>query len=79
LVAEDFDAVALIHLIPEGGFDLTVFLQIAVQLARGLEAMQCAGVMHKNINPSNIVMHAETLTAKFVDFSSASQRTRELQ
>ena len=31
--------------------------------------MQRAGVMHKNINPSNIAINAETLTAKFIDFS----------
>jgi serine/threonine protein kinase len=79
LVAEDFDAVALAHLIPHDGFELTAFLHIAIQLARGLEAMQRAGVLHKNINPSNIVINAETLTAKFIDFSSASQLTREPQ
>ena len=33
LVAEDFDAVALVPLIPEDGFELTTFLHIAVQLA----------------------------------------------
>src|SRR5262245_62640290 len=41
--------------------------------------MQRAGVTHKNINPSNITLTAETLTAKFIDFSSASQLTREPQ
>jgi serine/threonine protein kinase len=61
------------------GFALIAFVHIAVQLARGLEAMERAGVLHKNINPSNIVMNAETLTAKFIDFSSASQLTREPQ
>jgi len=79
LVAEDFDAVALVHLIPEDGFELTAFLHLAVQLARGLEAMQRVGIMHKNINPSNIAINAETLTAKFIDFSAASQFTREPQ
>src|SRR5262245_55243784 len=46
LVTEDFDAVALEHLIPHDGFELTAFLHIAVQLAQGLEAMQRAGIMH---------------------------------
>src|SRR5215510_8412394 len=43
LVTEDFDAVVLEHLIPEDGFELITFLHIALQLARGLEAMQRAG------------------------------------
>jgi serine/threonine protein kinase len=76
LVVEDFEAVALAHLIPEDGFELTAFLHIAIQLAWGLEAMQRTGIMHKNINPSNIALNAETLTAKFIDFSAASQLTR---
>lgn len=79
LVEEDCDAVALVHLMPEEGFDLTTFLHLAVQLAQGLEAMQRAGIMHQNINPGNIVLNAETLTAKFIDFGSASHLTREPQ
>jgi predicted ATPase/transcriptional regulator with GAF, ATPase, and Fis domain len=79
LVEEDCDGVALVHLMPEEGFALTTFLPLAIQLAQGLEAMQRAGILHHNINPSNIVLNAETLTAKFIDFSSASHLTREPQ
>jgi hypothetical protein len=35
IVEEDFDAVALAHLIPEDGFERTIFLHFAVQLANG--------------------------------------------
>jgi hypothetical protein len=34
-IEEDFDAVALAHLIPEDGFERTIFLHVAVQLANG--------------------------------------------
>ena len=59
LIAEDFGATALAQVIPARGFALTTFLRLALQLAQGLEAIHCSGVMHLHIHPHNIVINPE--------------------
>jgi len=72
IVEEDFNGNSLAHQIPEGGFDQLEFLKIAIQLARGLEVIHDKNVIHKDINPSNLVYNRETGTVKFIDFGIAS-------
>ncbi|MDJ0839640.1 MAG: trifunctional serine/threonine-protein kinase/ATP-binding protein/sensor histidine kinase [Acidobacteriota bacterium] len=79
LVVEDFGAVALTHLIPESGFAVKPFLELAIQLAGGLEAIHRRHIVHKDIKPANIVINPETRQAKIIDFGISSQLSREMQ
>jgi predicted ATPase/signal transduction histidine kinase len=60
-------------------FSLTTFLTIAVQLAQALDDLYHHHVIHKDIKPQNILIHAETLIVKLTDFSLASRLPRETQ
>ncbi|MDJ0705259.1 MAG: AAA family ATPase [Leptolyngbyaceae cyanobacterium MO_188.B28] len=55
------------------------FLAIAVQLAKILEGLYEYRVIHKDINPSNILIHPQTQQIKLTDFSLASLLPQEVQ
>ncbi|WP_202077549.1 trifunctional serine/threonine-protein kinase/ATP-binding protein/sensor histidine kinase [Caldalkalibacillus salinus] len=48
---------------------------IALQLVQGLEAIHQHGVFHRDINPSNIVIHPERWEPKYIDFANAAFRS----
>lgn len=52
-------------------------LHLALDIVRGVEAVHARGVMHKDINPTNLVWNRATSTVKLVDFSIASDLERE--
>lgn len=61
---------------------LDLFLSIAIQLAQILEQLHEQKIIHKNLNPQNIVIHPQTQEVKLIDFSLAAQllqKSQELQ
>lgn len=48
------------------------FWPIAIALAQSLDHIHQAGLIHKDINPANIVYNAQTQTLKLIDFGIAS-------
>ena len=55
LVLEDFGAEPLCEALSQGPLDLEVFFEIAIDVAEALGQIHASGVIHKDINPSNIV------------------------
>lgn len=55
---------------------LPVFLHLAVKIAEILGSIHAANVIHKDINPSNIVLNPETGQVKIIDFGIATRFTR---
>lgn len=53
------------------GVPVAGFLEIALQLAQAVAALHDAGIMHRNLNPANVVWDAQTRTATLVDFAIA--------
>ena len=51
------------------------FFDIAQQLCAALEAVHLQGVIHKDINPSNLVWHGERRQLQLIDFGIASEPT----
>ncbi len=49
------------------------FLRIAIQVVEGLGRIHAHQVIHKDINPSNIVFNPQTHQIKFIDFDVASR------
>lgn len=72
LIEEDDQATALINYIPKEGLDLLPFLQIALSLTEGLQDIHKSNVIHRDINPNNIIIHPETGMVKYIDFDRAS-------
>jgi len=71
LVEVDDHSQALSKVIPSCGFSLLEFLSIARQLAQGLTDIHYARVIHRDINPNNIIYNEETKKIKYIDFGSA--------
>lgn len=68
LVLEDFGGVSLNLWIDNRKLTLKEFLKLAIEITKSLGAIHTANVIHKDINPSNIVFNPETGQLKIVDF-----------
>jgi predicted ATPase/serine phosphatase RsbU (regulator of sigma subunit)/tRNA A-37 threonylcarbamoyl transferase component Bud32 len=53
------------------------FLDIAIQATEILAQIHAANVIHKDINPANLVFNPETKQLKIIDFGISTQLTRE--
>jgi histidine kinase len=72
LVLEDFGA-ALASCLAERRFSLAEALDVAIAIASSLVHVHAAGVMHKDVNPTNVVYDPQTRTVKLIDFDLASR------
>ena len=77
IVLEDFGALSLKDWMEQRTFSLAEKLNLAAQMAQALQEVHAAGVIHKDINPSNAVYHLDTDTLKLIDFGISSELTRE--
>jgi predicted ATPase/signal transduction histidine kinase/tRNA A-37 threonylcarbamoyl transferase component Bud32 len=77
IVLEDFGGQSLDFLLKSRLFTLLEFLQIAMQIAEALDGIHEANILHKDINPSNIILNLETGQVKIIDFGISSIFTKE--
>jgi serine/threonine protein kinase len=80
MVLEDFGGESLAKLsseLPEfSPMSLPDFLRLAIQLTEILGNIHSNNVIHKDINPSNIVLNLATGTVKIIDFGIATRFAR---
>ncbi|AVH62122.1 ATP-binding sensor histidine kinase [Nostoc sp. 'Peltigera membranacea cyanobiont' N6] len=79
MVMEDFGGISLRQFTQERPLTLEQFLPIALQLLDTLHQLHQQRVIHKDIKPSNILIHPDTKEIKLIDFSIASLLPRETQ
>lgn len=72
LILEDFGGESLDKLIESRPLTNFEALEIALQAVKALGDIHAAGVVHGNINPSNLVWNSETEQLKIIDFSNAT-------
>jgi serine/threonine protein kinase len=77
LVMEDCGGVALNQY--QESLDLTDILDIAIQVSNTLQSLGKQRIIHKNINPANLLINPITKQVKLIDFSIASLLPRETQ
>jgi predicted ATPase/serine phosphatase RsbU (regulator of sigma subunit)/tRNA A-37 threonylcarbamoyl transferase component Bud32 len=83
IILEDFCALSLKQLINErreagtGAMLLQEFLSIAMKTTEILGSIHAQNIVHKDINPANIVFNPETGQLKIIDFGISTQFTRE--
>ncbi|MBE9224892.1 AAA family ATPase [Phormidium sp. LEGE 05292] len=77
ILLEDFGGDSLEILTKSIHFTLSEFLALAIQISRTLGEIHAANIIHKDINPSNIVFCRETRTLKIIDFGISTVFTRE--
>lgn len=76
IVLEDFGASSLNLLMQERVFALTEFLHIAIAITDSLGYIHAANIIHKDINPSNIVLNPATGVVKIIDFGISTRLPR---
>ena len=80
LVLEDVpDSMTLADFIANHDINLDLFLPFALQISRILQEMHTAHVIHKDLNPSNIIITENDHQVKLIDFSIATQLSQEKQ
>ncbi len=77
LVLRDDNMNTLKPVIPEGGFDLPPFLKLAAAVTSAIEEIHAANIVHKDINPSNILWDPAAHRLKIIDFDIALRLPRE--
>ena len=78
LIIEDISGEPLSNLIASGELnDLNEILRIAIRIVEGLANIHKTRVIHKDINPSNIIYNREEGEIKIIDFGISSQLPKE--
>lgn len=77
MVLEDFGATSLKQLLPTLKLNLPEVLAIALKITETLEAIHQQHIIHKDINPSNIVMNPQTHQLKVIDFGLSTVLSQE--
>jgi predicted ATPase/class 3 adenylate cyclase/GAF domain-containing protein/tRNA A-37 threonylcarbamoyl transferase component Bud32 len=77
IFVEDFGGESLKIWMQQRKFSLKEFLQIAIATTETLGKIHSANVIHKDINPSNIVFNPATVQIKIIDFGISTQLKRE--
>jgi len=72
LVFRDEGTLSLAQQLLDGRLEVAAILDLAITLARTLSAVHHAGVIHKDINPANILMADDGRRPVLIDFNIAS-------
>ena len=68
---------SLSHYINTHKITIADFLAIAIQIVHGLEDIQSYGIIHKDLNPSNIIYNQEAQVVTIIDFGNSSEFSYE--
>ncbi|BAP58087.1 serine/threonine protein kinase [Thioploca ingrica] len=77
MVLEDFGAQSLERLNLAGQLSVTHFLQLAIQLVVIISQLHQRYLIHKDINPANILLNPTTQQIKLIDFGISTKLSRE--
>ena len=83
IIFEDFGAISLQDLMSQrreanrGLLSLQGFIRIAIQITQALGSIHAENIIHKDINPANIVVNLETGEIKIIDFGISTIFSRE--
>ncbi|MEG4986061.1 AAA family ATPase [Microcoleus sp. BR0-C5] len=77
MILEDFGGNSLKILMAELKITLEEFLRLGIKISEILSAIHAANIIHKDINPSNIVFNPETGILKIIDFGISTVLLRE--
>jgi len=73
MVIEDFGAISLDQYLSTSKIEIMEFLYLALEICKCLHHIHKNQVIHKDINPSNIVYNQKSKTVKLIDFGIASE------
>ena len=73
MVVEDFGGESLARLVHERSFSLLEVLDLGARIAETLAKIHERHIIHKDLNPSNIIYAHETDTLKLIDFGISTR------
>jgi len=79
ILLEDFGGQSLNLLLSQHQFTLAEFLNISIKITESLAAIHTANIIHKDINPANIVYNRKTEQLKIIDFGISTHLSQENQ
>ncbi|WP_299485256.1 ATP-binding sensor histidine kinase [Acaryochloris sp. IP29b_bin.137] len=74
---EYFEGITLKEYISKEKLKIDDFLKVACQLTKAICEIHDLNIIHKDINPSNIIYNPKTNEVKITDFSIASENAKE--
>jgi len=78
IVLEDFGAISLQEFLKQQEtLSIEKFLFLAIAITESLGQIHTLHIIHKDINPANIVFNPETQELKIIDFGISTQLSRE--
>ncbi|MDJ0765003.1 MAG: AAA family ATPase [Myxococcota bacterium] len=77
IIFEDFDCVTVKQAGQQNAFDLQRFLETAIQISNTLGHLHQQDVVHRDINPQNLLINLTTRQVKIADFGISSILTKE--
>ncbi|NEO39725.1 MAG: AAA family ATPase [Moorea sp. SIOASIH] len=77
IILEDFGGESLSLLLTKQTLSIKEFITIAIKITEILGQIHAANVIHKDINPSNIVFNPDTGELKIIDFGISTVLSRE--
>lgn len=77
LIVEDFGAESLAKHLLGQIMPLDIFLDVAIQICKTLAGVHQHNIIHKDLNPTNIVWNRAENQAKIIDFGISSLLSRE--
>ena len=76
MVLEDFGGQSLARLKQQYPSTLEGFLELAIKITTALGEIHAANIIHKDINPANIVYNLQTQQLKIIDFGISTRLSR---
>ncbi|SOD99688.1 trifunctional serine/threonine-protein kinase/ATP-binding protein/sensor histidine kinase [Spirosoma fluviale] len=77
IVLEDFNGISLADYLISNRLDLDEFLDIAIKLTTILGDLHALNIMHKDINPKNVIINIHTKDVFLIDFRLATKLSLE--
>ncbi|MEA5533919.1 AAA family ATPase [Crocosphaera sp. XPORK-15E] len=77
IILEDFGGESLSIILQKKTLTLVDFLRVALGIVESLSGVHAANVIHKDINPSNIILQPETHQIKLIDFGISTRLSTE--
>ena len=77
IILEDFGGKSLNYIVQDTHLSLPEFFPLAIRLAEALGQIHQHRIMHKDINPANIVFNEDAGTVKIIDFGISAVLSQE--
>lgn len=77
LVQEDIGGVALSEHLAAADLDLAARLDVAIAIAEAVRDVHAQGLIHKDVNPANVVVAPDTGAIQLIDFGLATSLASE--